>query len=185
MYKDRENNFDLYGVDISEKLLDVAKQNGIKTFLCDLDKEKLPFEDNYFDILITGETIEHIVNSNFFLSEINRVLKPKGILILSYPNINTLLGIIMMLFFDLPPMYSARFRSPHVRDWTKKMIKLALKEFGFSVQKMSGSSFFIPRLGTINPLGIAKFFPRWSNSVVVVAQKHTEVPYNKSKNVQI
>ncbi len=45
------------------------------------------FEDNYFDIVVTFQVIEHIKNDHLFLSEIKRVLKPGGKLILTTPNI--------------------------------------------------------------------------------------------------
>ncbi|MEI6764336.1 MAG: class I SAM-dependent methyltransferase [Bacteroidota bacterium] len=44
------------------------------------------FEDNYFDFVVTFQVIEHIKNDVLFLSEINRVLKPGGKLILTTPN---------------------------------------------------------------------------------------------------
>jgi ubiquinone/menaquinone biosynthesis C-methylase UbiE len=48
--------------------------------------EKLPFKDNSFDVIISIETIEHLKNTGLFLSQIKRVLKPNGLLILSTPN---------------------------------------------------------------------------------------------------
>ncbi|HHV10257.1 MAG TPA: methyltransferase domain-containing protein [Clostridiales bacterium] len=50
--------------------------------------EKLPFDDEVFDVVISYETIEHVdgVAQNNFLKEICRVLKSNGILIMSTPN---------------------------------------------------------------------------------------------------
>lgn len=50
------------------------------------DIEALPFEVNYFDLIVCFETIEHVQNPNFAISEIERVLKPDGILLISSPN---------------------------------------------------------------------------------------------------
>lgn len=50
--------------------------------------EKLPFADHFFDVVVSYETIEHVkeeVQINF-LDEIQRVLKPDGVLIISTPN---------------------------------------------------------------------------------------------------
>lgn len=44
------------------------------------------FKDNFFDVVVSFQVIEHIKNDAFFLKEIHRVLKPDGILILSTPN---------------------------------------------------------------------------------------------------
>ena len=45
------------------------------------------FEDNFFDVVVTFQVIEHIKNDHLFLSEIKRVLKPGGKLLLTTPNI--------------------------------------------------------------------------------------------------
>ncbi len=52
-----------------------------------LDAIKLPFADNEFDVVVSFETIEHIENYMKFISELKRVLKPGGQLILSTPNV--------------------------------------------------------------------------------------------------
>ena len=46
----------------------------------------LPFDDNHFDLVLTYETIEHISNYKLFLSEITRVTKKNGVIILTCPN---------------------------------------------------------------------------------------------------
>ncbi|MAH49330.1 hypothetical protein CMI37_26120 [Candidatus Pacearchaeota archaeon] len=42
--------------------------------------ENLPYKDNYFDIIIFSNVLDHTDNPKKVLSEINRVLKPNGIL---------------------------------------------------------------------------------------------------------
>lgn len=50
------------------------------------DGETIPFANDSIDVVISFETIEHIENYKWFLSEIQRVLKKNGKLILSTPN---------------------------------------------------------------------------------------------------
>ena len=76
------------GIDIDEKTIKRAKalfklEN--VNFLCS-DVEELPFEDHYFDVIVSFETIEHLSNPEKFLKEIHRVLKPGGVIIVSCPN---------------------------------------------------------------------------------------------------
>lgn len=47
---------------------------------------KLTFPDASFDVVVSFETIEHLDNQQAFLKEIRRVLRPDGILIISWPN---------------------------------------------------------------------------------------------------
>ncbi|KXK27781.1 MAG: type 11 methyltransferase, partial [Bacteroidetes bacterium OLB12] len=44
------------------------------------------FADNSFDSVVSFQVIEHIENDHLFLQEINRVLKPGGIALLTTPN---------------------------------------------------------------------------------------------------
>lgn len=50
--------------------------------------ENLPFENNMFDVVVSFETVEHVDDEiqKKFLTEIKRVLKPDGLLIMSTPN---------------------------------------------------------------------------------------------------
>jgi SAM-dependent methyltransferase len=48
----------------------------------------LPFGDGTFDVITSFETVEHIHNRRTFLSELRRVLRSGGMLILSTPNAN-------------------------------------------------------------------------------------------------
>lgn len=47
------------------------------------DAHKLPFKDNQYDIILCIEALEHFINPQIAISEIKRVLKPKGKLILT------------------------------------------------------------------------------------------------------
>lgn len=48
--------------------------------------DKLPFENNSIDIIVSLAVIEHIANPDNFLSEIFRVLIPGGLIYISTPN---------------------------------------------------------------------------------------------------
>jgi SAM-dependent methyltransferase len=69
-----------HGVDISEySIKDGLSRapflNG-KLHICDIDKDRLPFSDEYFDLIISINTIEHICSPSRFVEESKRVLKP-------------------------------------------------------------------------------------------------------------
>ena len=49
------------------------------------DIRNLPFSDNFFDIVICSEVLEHIYDQDAALVEITRVLKPEGDIIISVP----------------------------------------------------------------------------------------------------
>lgn len=47
--------------------------------------DKIPFADKEFDSVFSSQVLEHVFNSQQFLSEINRVMKPKAKLLLTVP----------------------------------------------------------------------------------------------------
>jgi SAM-dependent methyltransferase len=51
---------------------------------CDLN-DTLPFEDNAFDTIILSSVLEHIKNPDFLFSEMNRILRDDGVIILDVP----------------------------------------------------------------------------------------------------
>ena len=161
---------ELHGVDISEVLVQEANANGFQAKVHDLIQGPLPYPDGTFDVVFSGETIEHQLDTDWLLLEFNRVLKTGGELVLTFPNIRTPLGIAMMLFFDLPPMYSARYRASHFRDFTLRYIKLAFAKHGFRHRRSWGSAFYLPRVGEFGS-GLASHLPSWAHTVVATAVK--------------
>lgn len=49
------------------------------------DGKILPFENNSYDNAVCFEVLEHVFDPDLFLTEINRVLKPKGHLLMTTP----------------------------------------------------------------------------------------------------
>jgi ubiquinone/menaquinone biosynthesis C-methylase UbiE len=60
-----------------------SRKNVIK---CNVDKERLPFPDNYFDKVYSKFLFEHLKNPGFAIQEMVRVLKPNGKLVLITDN---------------------------------------------------------------------------------------------------
>lgn len=79
---------EVFGVDIDEKTILENRQ-----FYRDLNNlffvqgtaYALEFKDNYFDVVVSMETLEHLTDPLVFLKEIKRVTKPNGIIIISTP----------------------------------------------------------------------------------------------------
>lgn len=59
--------------------------------------EKIPFEDNSFDVIIAIELMEHVHDHNLFFKETNRMLKKNGMLLFTTPNILSLKSRMMFL----------------------------------------------------------------------------------------
>lgn len=60
--------------------------------------DSFPYPDNTFDLVISIEVSEHILDHENFFSETNRILKPKGKLYISTPNILSMKSRMKFLF---------------------------------------------------------------------------------------
>lgn len=73
------------GCDIDRNALEIARGRGINGVYADLN-EDLPFPDQSFDVVVTGEVLEHVMFPPMTVREIARVLRPGGMLVGSVPN---------------------------------------------------------------------------------------------------
>lgn len=72
------------GVDMASGMLDFAKSHNDETirWVC-ADAEYLPFRDNSVDIIFSNLAMQWCENTNAFLIEVKRALKPNGVALLS------------------------------------------------------------------------------------------------------
>lgn len=108
------------GVDISQEAVDYANAhyaNNNLTFQKG-DCYQIPVSDKSIDLLVSFETIEHIEFHETFFSEIKRVLRPDGILVISSPN--------KRLYTDVPN----RINPYHVKElYNEEIISLVSKYY--------------------------------------------------------
>ena len=74
-----------HGLDLSEKMLEEARQKNINAALVQGDSEKLPFENDFFDAVYCNDSFHHYPNPKAVLAEVKRILKPGGNFILCDP----------------------------------------------------------------------------------------------------
>lgn len=75
----KDSRKELYGLDLSEEMLSVAKAKlpeQVKLLLG--DSESLPFLDSFFDVVYCNDSFHHYPAPQKVLREVHRVLKPEG-----------------------------------------------------------------------------------------------------------
>jgi 2-polyprenyl-3-methyl-5-hydroxy-6-metoxy-1,4-benzoquinol methylase len=128
------------GVDVAEEPLRRARQRhpGLDLRVVPVDGP-WPLEDASFDIVWAGETIEHVADTAGWLSEVRRVLRSGGSLLLSTPAHGRLTVLQLALShraFDLhfDP------RADHLRFYTPRTLARLLADFGFEDIDVRGAA---------------------------------------------
>lgn len=134
-------NPELHGVESYPDNIKIAAQNGITTVMLDIERDRLPYNDAYFDVVVCNQVMEHAKDIFFILSEMIRVLKPSGKLIVGVPNLASLHNRISLLVGNQPPVIKTI--GPHVRGFTAGEF-IEFIEFGgyLKVQGLQGSGFY-------------------------------------------
>jgi SAM-dependent methyltransferase len=152
-------------VDISRTAVVKARGLGLDAHRVDVSNEKLPFEDEKFDLVYCLETLEHLTNPDNAISEIRRVLKGGGALVLSTPNLASWLNRAL-LAMGVQPLHtevSSRkiYGRPgslvvgHLRVFTHRALKEFLGDFDFTVKIQGAPDYWIMRSSS-GPRGIWK-----------------------------
>lgn len=108
-------------IDIDQKAIEYAqkKYRNSKIRYLISDATGLPFNNTYFDCVVSFEVIEHIKEYKLYLKEVKRILKKYGIFILSTPN-------------SLGHRHSTS--AYHHKEFTPKELKNLLTKAGFKVE---------------------------------------------------
>ena len=80
------------GLDLSPEAIRFCAQKGLGPVI-EGSIESLPFTDNAFDLVLATDVIEHVDHDLKAVSEINRVLRPNGRVILTVPAFPSLWGL--------------------------------------------------------------------------------------------
>lgn len=151
-----------YGLDIVGERLNEAKLKGVKIQKGDLN-QKLPYENDFFDCVHANQVIEHLHNTDLFISEIYRILKRGGYCIISTENLASWCNIFALMLGWQPfsvtnisslklgvgnPLAINRGKKVGFESWMhiRVMGAHALRELfeihGFKAEKLVGAGYF-------------------------------------------
>ncbi|MBS7648709.1 class I SAM-dependent methyltransferase [Candidatus Bathyarchaeota archaeon] len=159
--------FETFGIDVSSYAIQRCKETTrAKTFICDV-QTGTPFGESFFDLITLFDIIEHLGRPLDALSEIYRILKPDGLIILSTPNANSIGR------FLLNKKWAGYIDQTHLILYTSYTISLLLERAGFKTIEIKKPQFYpfstlfkgkLTMLWINNPLG---------GSIWIVARKKT------------
>lgn len=156
---------EVYGVDKTKSALAKAKKLGIKTYHLDIEKQPWPFKKEFFDVMIAGEIIEHLVDTDRFLKNIYRILKSNGVLILTTPNLASLGRRLLLLLGKNPYIEVSKHKEVngfppvgHVRYFVKETLQKLLAYHGFVIEELTSDNLYFG-------LGWSQIIPKYIPSL--------------------
>jgi len=118
--------------------------------LFDAEKDPFPYSDGCFSTVLCCELIEHLFHDPMHMvSEVNRVLKPGGHLVLTTPNLASLRAVSAILQGYHPGFFHAYIRpaaqgetdARHNREYTPLEIHRLLENSGFEIVRLETGPF--------------------------------------------
>jgi 2-polyprenyl-3-methyl-5-hydroxy-6-metoxy-1,4-benzoquinol methylase len=123
----KNQGWDVSGIEISDYARESAKIIFDITLYPNL--ESAAFSSNYFDFILMNHVIEHLPEYLKMLKEVNRILKPEGILYVGTPNFGSPSAAKLKSYWpSLKP-------GEHLTFFTPKTLKMVLDKAGFVIIK--------------------------------------------------
>jgi len=179
------NSDQIFGMELDPKLIKKAKKNKIKIFKGDANK-RFPFKDNFFDIVISNQLAEHLINPDNLFKEIKRILKPNGYSLIATPNLNSFHNRLFVLagwqITNISPSTEKVFGNPnrgakshmngplrHMTVFSPPALREMSEYYGLKVEKMKGSGFY--PFSHLKANVASKIFPKFSVYLVMKVRK--------------
>jgi 2-polyprenyl-3-methyl-5-hydroxy-6-metoxy-1,4-benzoquinol methylase len=132
---------EVVAVDLFEDSNNKQNYKPLDTFIFgNIEEIELPQYNNYFDLILLPDVLEHLVEPKKVLSKVKNYLKEDGKIIVSMPNIRHY-SALKKIFFkgDFSYEESGIFDYTHMRFYCRKNIKELLETSGFKVVKQESS----------------------------------------------
>jgi methionine biosynthesis protein MetW len=125
---------ELYGVDIVPEGIEAVREKGFQAQVVDLNREALPFPDEYFDGITVLAVLEHIFDPYAVIREVRRVLRAGGEMVIDVPNVASFTNRVRILFGRLPiTSLDTGWDGGHLHYFTKHALDRFLPSEGFDI----------------------------------------------------
>jgi 2-polyprenyl-3-methyl-5-hydroxy-6-metoxy-1,4-benzoquinol methylase len=170
IFNSKINSNTIIGIDDVPKRVNSAKKKNLIIKNSNLEN-KWPISNNSIDVIVSNQVIEHIIDTDSFIQETLRVLKPNGYCVISTENLSSWHNIFALIlgFQDfshhtikkthINNPYSLHFgektlswtkkdnsgaddsKHPHTKIFTLRSLVKSFEAYGFKFEKFLGSGY--------------------------------------------
>jgi SAM-dependent methyltransferase len=160
------------GIEIFPEPAAEAERRGVEVARVDLENGPFPWESGSFDVVIANQVFEHLKNIWLPMSEILRVTRDGGWLVMSVPNLASLHNRVLLLAGRQPT--SIRTFGPHVRGYTSsELLDFVRHGDAYQLVRRVGVGFYPLRARLAAP--VARAWPGASHTTVLLLRKRPNV----------
>jgi len=99
--------------------------------------------DDYFDLVICNDVIEHMTDHEEFFQSIKKKIKKEGCLVASIPNVRYILNLIELIVKkDWEYKDAGILDRTHLRFFTEKSLKRTIIDSGFEIDQFKGINIY-------------------------------------------
>ena len=130
---------EIWGVEPNHEAALISSKNGYKMLVGLYDEVCDQIPDNFFDLIIINDVLEHMVNEKKFLQDIKSKMKKEGVLVGSIPNVRYV-GNLFKLLIKKDWKYEDQgiLDMTHLRFFTEKSLIRCFKESNYTIDKFKG-----------------------------------------------
>ncbi len=146
-----------------------------KMIIGDIESMEIPYPENYFDVILCGDVLEHLHDPWAVLKKLHSLLKPGGKVIISLPNIREFNAMVKIFVRgDFTYTDSGTFDETHLRFFCKRNMKALVESCGLDLVSMHTNLELRPeawRRKMINRLSLGLFEQFLALQYILVSQK--------------
>ena len=137
-------NAEVFGIELNPEVAKIASAMG--SVVCgDVEEKDFAWEKEYFDYIIMGDVLEHLMTPENVLTRLYKCLKTGGHIIVSMPNVKHYSVLIPLLCHDIFPYSDAGILDrTHVKMYTGVEIHNLLTRTGYEIETVNCTKFGQP-----------------------------------------
>ncbi|MGO1043855.1 glycosyltransferase [Clostridioides difficile] len=135
-------NSSVYGIEISESAGKLAK-NSADVLVANIEEAELDYKKGFFDYIILGDVLEHLVNPWKVVNDLKQYLKKDGCLIASIPNLMHVSVLRHLVQGNFTYTDAGILDKTHLRFFTLNEIVRMFNDSNYTIDNVSATKMMI------------------------------------------